>query len=241
MTFWQNILTTSAPISAHQTEVAHSNQRVNNKKPPNSTLRGVNMTQARVLTERELRKVLAHCAQQPHANRNRAMLLCTHLAGMRIGEVASLRVCDVLNGDGTVKDEVHLAAAQTKGNKGRTVYIAQRLQQEITQFLQLRYGIRNLAAVAQTDTTVALFPTQKNLSRGFTANTACQLMHSIYKASGVAGASSHSGRRTFITKLAHKGVGVHVLMHLAGHHSLSTTQKYISTSPTVMKAAVELV
>ena len=199
------------------------------------------MSQARVLTERELRKVLSYCSTQPHAARNRAMLLCTHMAGMRIGEVAALRVCDVLNADGTVKDEVHLAAAQTKGNKGRTVYIAQRLQQEITQFLQLRYGIRNLAAVAQTDTTVALFPTQKNPKRGFTANTLCQLFHKIYKDAHMTGATSHSGRRTFITRLADKGVGVRVLMALAGHKSIATTQRYIELNPTVMKAAVELI
>jgi integrase len=53
--------------------------------------------------------------------------------------------------------------------------------------------------------------------------------------------TSHSGRRTFITKLADKGVGVRVLMALAGHKSIATTQRYIELNPTVMKAAVELI
>jgi integrase/recombinase XerD len=66
-------------------------------------------------------------------------------------------------------------------------------------------------------------------------------MHLIYKRAGIEGASSHSGRRSFITKLADKGVGVHVLMHLASHKSIATTQKYISTNPSILKAAVELV
>lgn len=104
------------------------------------------MSQARVLTDRELRKVLAYCSSQPHAERNRAMLLCTHLAGMRVGEVSALRICDVLAADGTVKDEIHLSASQTKGNKGRTVCVAQRLRDELTKYMHARFGIRNLLA-----------------------------------------------------------------------------------------------
>jgi len=199
------------------------------------------MSQARVLTERELRKVLNFCNTQPHATRNRTMLLCTHMAGMRVGEVAALTVSDVLAMDGTVKEEIALSAQQTKGNKARTVLVPKKLREELTSYLQQRYGLTNLLAVTQTDTQRALFPTQKNPKRGFTANTLCQLFHKIYKDSQMYGATSHSGRRTFITKLADKGVGVRVLMALAGHKSIATTQRYIELNPTVMKAAVELI
>ena len=199
------------------------------------------MSQARVLTEKELRKVLNFCNTQPHATRNRTMLLCTHMAGMRVGEVAALTVSDVLAMDGTVKEEIALSAQQTKGSKARTVLVPRKLRDELTSYLQQRYGIANLLAVTQTDTQRALFPTQKNPKRGFTANTLCQLFHKIYKDSQMYGATSHSGRRTFITKLADKGVGVRVLMALAGHKSIATTQRYIELNPTIMKAAVELI
>jgi len=199
------------------------------------------MSQARVLTEKELRKVLNYCNTQPHATRNRTMLLCTHMAGMRVGEVAALTVSDVLAMDGTVKEEIALSAQQTKGNKARTVLVPKKLRDELTSYLQQRYGLTNLLAVTQTDTQRALFPTQKNPKRGFTANTLCQLFHKIYKDSQMYGATSHSGRRTFITKLADKGVGVRVLMALAGHKSIATTQRYIELNPTIMKAAVELI
>jgi integrase/recombinase XerD len=199
------------------------------------------MSQARVLTERELRKVLNFCNTQPHATRNRTMLLCTHMAGMRVGEVAALTVSDVLAMDGTVKEEIALSAQQTKGNKARTVLVPRKLRDELTSYLQQRYGINNLLAVTQTDTQRALFPTQKNPKRGFTANTLCQLFHKIYKDSQMYGATSHSGRRTFITKLADKGVGVRVLMALAGHKSIATTQRYITVNDDVKRRAVELV
>ena len=199
------------------------------------------MPQARVLTERELRKVLSYCSTQPHAARNRAMLLCTHMAGMRIGEVAGLRISHVLGADGTVLEEIALAAHQTKGTKARTVLVPKKLRDELTTYLQQRFGLTNLQAVTLTDTQRALFPTQKNPKRGFTANTLCQLFHKIYRDAHMTGATSHSGRRTFITKLADRGVGVRVLMALAGHKSIATTQRYIELNPTVMKAAVELI
>lgn len=199
------------------------------------------MAQARVLTDKEIRKVLIFCNTQNHSTRNKAMFLCTHMAGMRVGEVAALRICDVLALDGTVKEEIALSASQTKGDKARTVLVPKKLRDELHSYLQQRFGLANLLAVTQTDTQRALFPTQKNPKRGFTANTLCQLFHKLYKDAHMSGAKSHSGRRTFITKLADKGVGVRVLMALAGHKSIATTQRYIELNPTVMKAAVELI
>lgn len=199
------------------------------------------MSQARVLTERELRKVLAYCSTQPHAARNRAMLLCTHQAGMRVGEVAALRICDVLGADGKVLEEIALSAHQTKGNQSRTVLVPHKLRDELTHYLQQRFGIENLVAVTYTDTQRALFPTQKNPRRGFTANTLCQLFCKIYKDARMTGASSHSGRRFFLTRLSEKGVSVRVLMALAGHKNLQSTLRYVELNPTVMKAAVELI
>jgi integrase/recombinase XerD len=62
-----------------------------------------------------------------------------------------------------------------------------------------------------------LFESQKG--GHFSANTMCQLFLDIYKAVGLKDASSHSGRRTYITRLANKGVGVRLLAALAGAQS----------------------
>ena len=73
------------------------------------------MAQAKTLTAAELKQVLGHiAASNRHAARNRAMLLVTHWARLRVGEVAALIVADMLYSDGTVKEEVRLAAQQTK-------------------------------------------------------------------------------------------------------------------------------
>ena len=62
----------------------------------------------------------------------------------------------------------------------------------------------------------------------------------IYKAIGLKDASSHSGRRTYITRLANKGVGVRLLAALAGHSHISTTQRYIDVNSEQLSEAVEL-
>jgi integrase/recombinase XerD len=68
----------------------------------------------------------------------------------------------------------------------------------------------------------------------------CQLFLGIYKSCGIRGASSHNGRRTFITNLASKSVSARVLAVLAGHSSIATTQRYIDVNDQQLRNAVEL-
>lgn len=189
-----------------------------------------NMPQARTLTSKELRRVLDHIATRPHAARNRAMLLLTHWAGCRVGEVAALSVRDVQHADGSVRTEIRLDATQTKGRHARVVFVSERLRKELAAYLK---------AMGQCQPEAALFRTQKRA--GFSANTLCQTLNAIYRSAGLDGATSHSGRRSFITTLATKGVGVRVLASLAGHRSIATTQRYIDVNDEMKRAAVELV
>jgi integrase/recombinase XerD len=63
----------------------------------------------------------------------------------------------------------------------------------------------------------------------------------LYKNAGLDGASSHSGRRSFITKLSAQSVPLKVLMEMVGHRNLQTTQRYIEVTPDMKRAAVELI
>ncbi|WP_062309172.1 tyrosine-type recombinase/integrase [Polynucleobacter sinensis] len=186
--------------------------------------------QAKTLNERELQRLLDFVTKTKNAKRNRVILLLTHLAGMRIGEVAAVRVCDVLASDGTVRDEINLTAAQTKGNRSRSVLLNERMQAEIASYI---------STVRVRDPKQALFATQR--SAAFTANSLTQVVNGIYKQAGMDGCSSHSGRRGFLTNLAEKGVSVRVMMALAGHANMATTQRYIDLRPGVLRNAVELV
>ena len=207
-----------------------TNQRPYTMTNESFDLREKKMGQAKTLTDRELKKVLNFISCHKHAARNRAMLLTTHWSGMRVGEVAALLIGDVMNADGTIKTEVRLLPEQTKGKHARTVFIGERLRKELTTYISF---------IDASDLTKPLFYTQKRA--GFSANTMTQHFHWLYKQAGIDGASSHSGRRSFITALASKGVGVRVLMALAGHRNISTTQAYIDVNDEMKRAAVELI
>jgi integrase/recombinase XerD len=186
--------------------------------------------QAKTLNERELQRLLEFVQKTKNAKRNRAILLLTHLAGMRIGEVAAVRVCDVLRSDGSMRDEINLSAAQTKGNRSRSVLLNERIQAELASYI---------STLRVKDTKQALFASQR--SEAFSANSLTQVVNGIYKNAGLDGCSSHSGRRGFLTNLAEKGVSVRVMMALAGHANMATTQRYIDLRPGVLRNAVELV
>lgn len=84
------------------------------------------------------------------------------------------------------------------------------------------------------------FYSQKSFKTGFSANSLTQTFALMYAGAGMEGATSHTGRRTFLTKLANQNTPIHLLKTLAGHKSISTTATYLYSNPTLLKAAVEL-
>ena len=214
--------------------VGKRNKRKHTKGIENTICEVVTMSkQAKTLTQQELRRVLDCIATRRHSVRNRALLMTTHLSGMRVGELACLRNSDVLDSDGNVRTEIRLSAEQTKGNEARVVFVSDKLRKELDLYI-------NEIGKVTINRSLKFFYSQKSGSDGFTANTLTQFFHYLYKRAGIYGASSHSGRRTFITNLAAKGVGVRVLMSLAGHKNISTTQAYIDVNDDMKRKAVEL-
>jgi integrase/recombinase XerD len=187
------------------------------------------MAQAATITEAQLRRVLQYVSTRRHALRDRTILLVSFNAGLRAKEIASLLVGDIYDDAGAVREQFILRRAQTKGGYERTVYLNKTLRRAMAEYREL---------VEHRKSTDTLFSTQKRSA--FSPTTMCQLFLEIYTASGVNGASSHSGRRTFITRLANKGVGVRQLAALAGHADISTTQRYIDVNAEQLANAVEL-
>lgn len=188
--------------------------------------------QAKVLNNTEVRKVLDYVATRKHASRNRALVMMMFNTGMRVSEVASLRIRDVMDTDSNIKNEIRLLAENTKTNEARTVFVNEKLRRELQQYAKL---------LVNTNPNCKFFYSQKRDSDGFTANTLTQHFHYLYKRVGLDGASSHSSRRTFITTLANKGIGVRVIMGLSGHKALSSVQCYIDCNSELMRNAVEMV
>ena len=147
---------------------------------------------------------------------------------MRACEVAGLFVEDVLQADGAAKAEISLKATQTKGSRPRRVYVSKLLQKEIITY----------AAESHLVDDRSLFISQKT-GRRFTAHGVVLLLKGIYTEANVFGASSHSGRRTFLTRLAERGISPFVMKELAGHRNIATTQRYVDVGEHQLRAALE--
>ena len=188
------------------------------------------MAQAKTLTQAEIDQVLSYVSTKKYPQRDRAIILTSFCSGMRVGEIAALKMGDVINEDGVVKKEIRLSAMQTKGGNPRTVFIPDKLQAELQAYLATRHVHMP---------SIPFFHTATNL--GFTANSLCQWFFWNYRAAGISGASSHSGRRSFLTSLANKGIGVRILASLAGHKSIAVTMKYLDANDDMKRNAVELI
>jgi integrase/recombinase XerD len=121
--------------------------------------------------------------------------MLTHYAMLRVSEVAALRYCDIVDANGEIKVETTLSAAQTKGNKARKVWFAEKIRVELAAYV---------AAHKPKQLTQPLCHTQRR--EGFTANTLTHIVNGIYKGAGIYCATSHSGRRIGLKNLAERGV-----------------------------------
>ena len=87
------------------------------------------------------------------------MMLLTHWAGLRIGEVAGLRWSDVTTTDGLVKDEIRLLPDMTKGRHARNVFVSAKLKAELQAYA---------AQATCVDLSYPFFASQKASSWGST-------------------------------------------------------------------------
>jgi integrase/recombinase XerD len=127
---------------------------------------GYALKQAKVLTDAELKRVLAVIAHGHHAARNRLLVLLSHYAGLRVGEIAALTWGDLLEPNGDIARQFLLKAAHTKTNEARTVHISAKLARELAD-----YKSCFSQELKRSDPLIA---SQKRGS--FSANSLCQLL-----------------------------------------------------------------
>ena len=86
---------------------------------------------------------------------------------------------------------------------------------------------------------------QSERSKSVSSQVVINFFHTLYKKLGIVGASSHSGRRTFITETSRKissvGGSLRDIQYLAGHSNLQTTQRYIESDEESKKKVISLI
>ena len=187
--------------------------------------------QAKVLNEKEISKLFKVCELTNYPVRNKLIVAFSFYGGLRAIEIANLNVSDILSPTNTVNDIIRLTKEQTKGSNSNTVHVGKKLQKEILRFIS-KYP----NTIYNKDR--RLFQTQRGT---FTSQTIQNLFRNLYHLANIPNASSHSGRRTFITNLSEKGISTRVIQELARHSSMVTTQRYIDVSDDKLKNAVNLI
>ena len=187
--------------------------------------------QAKVLSDKELSKLFKVCELTSYPCRNRLIVAFSFFAGLRAIEIANLKVGDVFTNENTVNDIIVLSKEQTKGKNNNVVHVGKKLQKEILNFTNKH---PNLTKNEEN----RLFKTQRGV---FSSQSIQNLFRQLYEMANIKNASSHSGRRTFITNLSEKGISTRVIQELARHSSMVTTQRYIDVSNDKLKNAVDLI
>jgi integrase len=187
--------------------------------------------QAKVLSTDHIDDLLFFAERSRHPLRNRLVVLLSVKAGLRAAEIAKLTWDMVLGPSGEVGGAIELQDKIAKRRGGRSIPLHAELRDALVEARELCDGqgpiIRSERGGAMTPMSVVVW-----FSR-------------VYEALGLEGCSSHSGRRTFITRAArvvHKAGGsLRDVQLLAGHRSIQTTQRYIDGDSEAQRRLVSLI
>lgn len=185
---------------------------------------------SRVLSESEFKRLLIIAKEGTFGVRNIAIVYCSFGLGLRVKEIGLLKIPDVFDSQFKVLDEINLKSSMTKGEKQRHVYIT---NQKLANALQLHLQNMREREKEKFNKESWLFKTQRG-SR-FHPDVLQKWFRKLYDKTGLVGASSHSGRRTFITRLIEQGADIKAVSRLAGHASIVTTSEYVEDNPDRLK------
>ena len=187
---------------------------------------------AKILSRDHVEDLLVFAAQTRHPIRNQVLMLLSVKAGLRAGEIANLTWSMLVEPSGEIGKSLELQSRIAKKGSGRVIPIHPDLHAAL---LKLGHLSPLLAGpVIQSERGGPMKP----------ISIVCWFAKA-YQAIGLEGCSSHSGRRTFITRaarLVHKAGGSLRDVQLpAGHRSIQTTQRYIDGDTAAQRKLVSLI
>lgn len=200
----------------------------------------------------QLTDIMWRASRGELGRRNVAIVWMLFGSGMRINEVAQLKVKDVYRPDGELKKTFIIPGKYTKTNKSRVAYIvAPQHRQALDNWRSQRVTEKAMPSDDDSYGGLAgespLFLSKKGAWRKFAFNAkryatsdgeketlVCSslenLMREIMKGAGIRGGSSHSGRRTLATWLDRKGCDLELIRYILNHEDPDMTIEYIDPS-----------
>lgn len=133
--------------------------------------------------------------------------------GIRIGELANLKVEDVFGGNGR---EGHLYIAPQENRFERTVPLNKSADTAIKKYLAIRPKTTNKA----------LFITKNG--KPLLVRNIRTAIDRFYRKAGIAGAKVNDLRHTWVAHHLSRGTSLLLISKIAGHKRLSTTERYLA-------------
>lgn len=192
-------------------------------------------------------------ATSRHPERDVLILLLGFTGGMRVSEVARIEVADVMLPGGQLREEVSLRAAITKGCRQRCIYLSHpKTVAALERYIDWRWTHgkgtaldRRMWRGLMPETTLVLThkggPYELSVKRRINeageqvayvaADSLQSYVTGLYRAAGLGrGYSSHSGRRTFASRLLAQGHTIETVQLLLGHAELDHVAPYLEVS-----------
>jgi integrase len=187
--------------------------------------------QAKILSDANIDDLVLFAETTRQPARNKVMVLLSAKAGLRAGEIAHLTWEMVTDPTGAVGTTLELPDHVAKKGSGRKVPLHGDLRRALSGFRAVTQGTGPVIKSEQGG------PMAPQSIVAWFANA--------YRVIGLDGCSSHSGRRTFITRAArlvhHAGGSLRDVQLLAGHRSIQTTQRYIDGDTEAQRKLVSLI
>src|SRR6476660_2377696 len=187
--------------------------------------------QAKILSNDNLEDLLLFAETSRHPFRNKVVVFLSAKAGLRAGEIANLTWAMVTDPTGAIGTVLELPDRVAKKGSGRVIPVHEDLR---TALAAWRLATQSAGPVIASE-------------RGgpMTPQSIVVWFANAYRAIGLNGCSSHSGRRTFITRaarLVHRAGGsLRDVQLLAGHRSIHTTERYIDGDTDAQRKLVSLI
>lgn len=190
---------------------------------------------ARDISRKDVQRFLLRVSTEGrHRERNLVIACFSFFAGLRASEIARIRWRMVLNTEGRVGEAIRLESGVEKKLNSRVIPLKAEARDALCAYLA------QLSPVPQRDD----FILRSERRGAMKAQSIVNWFRSVYAELGIVGASSHSGRRHFVTTacrlISEAGGSLKDVQNLAGHRALSTTQMYIAQNSDAQRRVIEL-
>lgn len=173
-------------------------------------------------------KKLKQVFKKDDSTRNYCIFMTLFTFSLRVSDLLSLKVKDILKDDGTIKDKIWFQ--EQKRNSSKNLYMRPDTKQALQDWLDIR----------DLEYDDYLFPSPKKDGQPLNRHTINYILKSRGEKAGIDySIASHSGRKTLAKKIYEQNdKDIRLTQEILGHQSPESTKAYIHIGEDEQKQAV---